>query len=314
MKIYESFNSKFNTYKNLEDKFNLMKSNFEKRERFNDYDPQKFMKNPKIEENFENRKYAMAEYRKSVHARSKSQVKSNANNNQVNYQQKFHQVSNLDESVSRKIPQNNKNDGFFFDDNAISDFNKIDNNFSNFNMKASKNNEMKSNIKNPLSNDMTRNNVKFQISDSKGLNPISIKENKMNKSANNSNFKINDDFNEIFGNIGSQNQINNISNFPMNNNYNNVFGNETNNFNKLNMNHNFNNGYEYNYEANVVQETQIDFGFNNFSNNSNNFDFFNKGQTFNNNQNNINFNQNQIFNNNIQANPGNNNQGKFILI
>ena len=92
MQIYESFNNKFLTYKNLEEKLSIMNENFINKERCNDYDPQKFMKNPNIEENFENRKHALTKFKKSTHARSNSHIHNNkiptANSNnkiEINY-------------------------------------------------------------------------------------------------------------------------------------------------------------------------------------------------------------------------------------
>jgi len=364
MRIYESFNSKFNTYINLEEKFSNMKSNFEKKERFNDYDPQKFMKNPKIEENFENRKYAMAEYRKSVYARSKSQSRGQ-NNHPIKYQQdkKFNQVSNLDETPGRKQNQPQiKNDAFFFeDDNAVQDFNKIDNNFSNINIKRKDNNiNIKSNLKpnfpipnfeanknqfpceNAFNNSFNNGNVNFRnnnnfnigsnnynnnannsftllngniASKSNCNNPVKLKDNTTyNNKAGNDDFKIIDDLNEIFGNtnFNKNNNQNSFNNNNFNFNENNDFGNKM---------QDRNNGFEFNYnnEANIVLETQNDFGnqnaFNIYENQANNI------ININNFNNNFDFGNNEInykgFNNNANntiPNPGNNNIGIYFFL
>ncbi len=337
MKIYESFNSKFTTYKNLEEKFNSMKTNFDKKERLNDYDPQKFMKNPKIEENFENRKFSLVNYRKSVHNRSKSQHKNQNNKNniplnndilynnndniQLTPQEKFFkQEITLDKTSGNKQNLQNQKDGFFFeDDNAFNDFNKIDNNFSNLNVKDKEINKNKNNPKTnipipnfsnlnndiPYANDNQFNhtpnfakinnninnsglNNKYNIGNSIN-NPIKLNE---NKNSYNYSFKAIDDFNEIFGN---QN-LNNI-----NDNFGNQFSKNNNDFDL-----NFNN------QAKFVLETQNDFG------NPNSYNLYR--ENYNNRPKNYDFNQidNNIISNisnfnNLQANPGHNNIGKFTF-
>jgi len=74
MQIYENFTTKFNTYKNLEEKLMNMNERFLNKIRVNDYDPQKFMKNPNIEETFENRKFSVTQYKKSMYARCSSKT------------------------------------------------------------------------------------------------------------------------------------------------------------------------------------------------------------------------------------------------
>lgn len=330
MRIYESFNTKFNTYKNLEEKFQNMKLNFENKERFNDYDPQKFMKNPKIEEQFENRKFAMVEYRKSVHARSKSQLKpghnqanssknhnSNLNyNNNNNSNNKFHQVSNLDENPNVKKPQMNLNDPFYFgdhDNSAISDFNKIDNNFANLNLKGnaisnenkiSRLNNKFTNIPTPNPNEFNNTANKFNIKNNlldfgnAGANvPVKIKDTGTSVSLNNN------DFNEIFGNPNYMNSSNNVSNinnaiFP------NLRNNPSHNPNQNRFEFNFDNN---NNNININHEDPSDFVFSNSDNaaqkhnqfnppgmSNNNFDFPQSDKNIN-----MNFNHNININNNI---------------
>jgi hypothetical protein len=374
-----------------------MKLNFERKERINDYDPQKFMKNPNIEENFENRKFAMAEYRKSVHARSKSQIKpannNNVNSNTNNNLNKFNQVSNIDETPERKIdnPMAQKDAFFFEDDNAVNDFNKIDNNFSNFNKKgkdvSNGNNRNKSNIKpkipmsrlepnhdknvaftnngfnnsfnhnsgginnniNNKSNNLgSGNNYNNSLntgmfnftscsnnisnSNNMGNNPVKIQRDLIgnNDAGKKDDVKAIDDFNEIFGNpnLNINEESNNNINLINNNNQSN-FGNKMINFNDNNnfmQNRGAGNVYGYNNEANVVLETQNDFGKNHNINafnihgnnnigandfnptyNQNKFDNFDFSQ---NNSNQIGYNYIKINNNQQQANPGINNIGR----
>ena len=283
LKIYESFNSKFTTYKNLEEKFSTMKMNFEKKERVNDYDPQKFMKNPKIEENFENRKHSVVDYRKSVHARSKSQIK--LPSNQLNYQANFHQVSNLDETPNKKSNRIPENDQFFFDDDgAIDSFNKIDNNFSNIN--NNKNNKIVNNKDNHSGNNDWKMKIPVDDRINKNNNKVSI----------NKNNEINN-FTEIFGNNNqSRNNVinNNINNNNSRNNYN--INNQHINNNQIfdNAGFDFNNFNNDTSKLNLNNLTQNNNNLNNFPQGNNNN--FYMGNNFNNNMNNFNYPNQNSFN------------------
>jgi hypothetical protein len=54
MKLYESFSSKYTTYKNLGEQLNVMRGKFEERHRPISYDPSLFLKNPNLEQKFDN--------------------------------------------------------------------------------------------------------------------------------------------------------------------------------------------------------------------------------------------------------------------
>jgi len=190
MQIYENFTSKFKTYKNLEEKLLKMNESFLSKLRVNDYDPQKFMKNPNIEENFENKKLSLVQYKKSANARSASAF------------QKEDKVKNINDIYKNNLKSEKINE--------INSRNEL--NLDKGNKEFSLKNNTKNNLQNMFDNNQRLNQVIDIPFDFGNCNNIN---NATNQNSNNFNF--NNGFQDLF-NVFANNNNNNILEKANNNN------------------------------------------------------------------------------------------------
>jgi hypothetical protein len=268
MQIYENFTTKFNIYKNLEEKLMKMNESFLNKINVNDYDPQKFMNNPNIEETFENRKHALTQYKKSANARTSSQ----SNNESKASLKHKNLINTLNDNNRSKIPNSRNHDNH-------KRLNNVHQEDVNDNMDNKNNHTI--DVHNLFDNNQ-RLNQKIDM-------PFDFSDPNMNKNCNkdNHNNVLNNEFQNIFNafsNNKNNNVNNNFSNANLNRNNNEIMNhyNYPLNINAIGNNRNANTNINFNnHKENLINYPNLD-EVNKAHSNIFNFDFSKPAEKHNN--------------------------------